>query len=92
VRSGGALETPIAKAFAQRLDGTFSHFQGLGSPLVGPSRAFRPFIDLQQDAGAGQLTGGTLPSANAFEKVLALLSSQLNSIFFGWHGVWRDMS
>jgi hypothetical protein len=81
----GAFKAPITKPASNVIDSSLRQLEGLSDPGVGPGRSLRPFVCLEQNPSPSLFAGRTFPPADAFEKILALLWRQFDSILLGRH-------
>ena len=59
--------------------------EGLSNVLLRPYGALRPFVGLEQDAGAVLLARGAFAPANPFQKTAPLLDRKFNTVPFSCH-------
>src|SRR3954468_20898093 len=86
LRRQSGRQSPLDECLAGAVNGYQAHIQGSTNLLIGPGRASLGGICLQQDTGAGQLTGGRLALVEQLPQTLPLLVVQRHSIFLV-HGV-----
>src|SRR6185437_16105560 len=70
------LDEPLADP----LDGGDGDLDRLGDPMIGPGGAALGGIGLEQDAGVGQLLGGSLASGNEVVEGLPLVGGQSDDV------------
>ena len=84
-----AGEAALTEALSDSRDRSLGHFQGFGRAGIGPGRAVRSVVYLQQSANARLLSCRTLPAPEAFEEMGALVFGQFDTVFLVGDGIWR---
>ena len=69
------------KAFADADDAVATHLEGFGHLLIGPARIRSVAIDLEQDTGMRQLSGGSFAFRDQLVERVALFLTQGDFMF-----------